>query len=116
MTPVKEPLKVMSQPMEADMFMLEPQPNLNSAVAQIVVESSLFARQPVLRRNREWAGAENEKCPKTGSPGLRPSPPFPNPRQHGGERTKKNQPRAVGFKNSGGEKFTTELRAIAAIE
>jgi hypothetical protein len=43
----------MSRPMEADMFLLEPQPNLNSIVAQIVVESSLLGSQPV--QVQPWA-------------------------------------------------------------
>jgi hypothetical protein len=41
--------------------------------------------------------------PEPGRPGQRrPSQRDPNPRQHWGKRAKKNQPRVVGFLNSGG--------------
>jgi hypothetical protein len=49
-----------------------------------------------------------ENSPKRGCPGRRrPSQEGPNPRQHWGERAKKNQPRVVGFLNSGGAVAST---------
>ncbi len=58
-----------------------------------------------------------ENRQKPGYPGQRrPSQRSPNPRQHWGERAKKNQPRAVGFLNDGGdeEDRTPDLRIANA--
>lgn len=44
---IEEMLKAMSQPVEAYVFLLQPQPRANAIVAQIVVKGSLFVRQPV---------------------------------------------------------------------
>jgi hypothetical protein len=44
-----------------------------------------------------------EYSPESGCPGhRRPSQRATNPRQYWGKRAKKNQPRVVGFLNSGG--------------
>src|SRR6218665_728457 len=57
----------------------------------------------VLRRNREWAGTENAKPPETGVSGAVASvAAWPEPAPALGGTGKKNQPRVVGFLNSGG--------------
>ena len=62
-----------------------------------------FGRGVVLRRNRERAGTEKEKPPETGLSGAAASVAArPKPAPTVGKQTKKNQPRTVGFLNSGG--------------
>lgn len=46
--PVKKLLKAIAQPVEANVFLLQPQPRADAVVAQIVVKGSLFGRQPVV--------------------------------------------------------------------
>jgi hypothetical protein len=57
----------------------------------------------VFRRNREFAGTENGKQPETGLPGSAASVAGrPEPAPALGGKGEKNQPRVVGFLNSGG--------------
>lgn len=44
---IKDLFKAMSQPLEANVLLLQPQARADAAVTQIVVEGSLFGRQPV---------------------------------------------------------------------
>lgn len=46
-TAAEELLEVIAQPVEANMFQLQPQPRADAVVAEIIVEVSLFGRQPV---------------------------------------------------------------------
>lgn len=48
---IKKLLKAMSQPVEADVFLLQPQSRANAVVTQIVVEVPLFGRQSVQVRH-----------------------------------------------------------------
>lgn len=72
-------------------------------------------KEPETRANADanaaasFAESENGQDPRTEngskptcSGQRRPSQQGPNPRQHWGKRAKKNQPRVVGFLNSGG--------------
>ena len=90
----------------------QPQPTASKPAPAKEVASRTLAWPPEKTENREAsAGA---KTPP--SQGWRSRGQARKPRQHWGEQTKKNQPRTVGFLNSGGNSEYESAAASRAVK